>query len=154
MQGYPLYELSEKMLRKVHEFCEYLTDWDTKREYYINELLPDYIYPYPKAWEKLPKEAKDIFLEIQDQATGKELKHLLNIIVGIKENYEEIKKQKEQKEEFIKQNRLKVIESIYTSLFNGDIEEACIYKCSKFQGNLLVKNRRNNNIKIFKEYVF
>lgn len=33
--------------------------------------------------------------------------------------------QKQQKEEFIKQNRLKVIESIYTSLFNGDIEEAC-----------------------------
>ena len=125
MQDYPLTDLNKNMLQKVHDFCEYLTDWDTKRKYYIKELLPDYIYPYPKAWEKLPKEAKDIFLEIQDQATGKELNHLLDIIVGVKENYEEIKKQKEQKEreqkELVKQN----IDSTFMAIDNGDIEEAC-----------------------------
>lgn len=124
MQGYPLYELSEKMLRKVHEFCEYLTDWDTKREYYINELLPDYIYPYPEALKKLPKEAKEIYDAIYNQSKGKETVHLLDIIVGVKENYEEIKKQKEQKEreqkELIKQN----IDSILTAINSGDLELA------------------------------
>lgn len=124
MQGYPLYELSEKMLRKVHDFCEYLTDWDTKREYYINELLPDYIYPYPEALKKLPKEAKEIYDAIYNQSKGKETVHLLDIIVGVKENYEEIKKQKEQKEreqkELIKQN----IDSILTAINSGDLELA------------------------------
>lgn len=124
MQGYPLYELSEKMLRKVHEFCEYLTDWDTKREYYINELLPDYIYPYPEALKKLPKEAKEIYDAIYNQSKGKETVHLLDIIVGVKENYEEIKKQKEQKEreqkELVKQN----IDSILTAINSGDLELA------------------------------
>lgn len=124
MQDYPLTDLNKNMLQKVHEFCEYLTDWDTKREYYINELLPDYIYPYPEALKKLPKEAKEIYDAIYNQSKGKETVHLLDIIVGVKENYEEIKKQKEQKEreqkELVKQN----IDSILTAINSGDLELA------------------------------
>lgn len=147
MQDYPLSDLNKNMLQKVHDFCEYLTDWDTKRKYYIKELLPDYIYPYPKAWEKLPKEAKDIFLEIQDQATGKELNHLLDIIVGVKENYEEIKKQKEQKEREQKELAKQNIDPIFTATDNGDIEEACTVFNSLSPKNKIAQFLKDRKIK-------
>lgn len=38
--------MDKKLFNVICEFCEYLTDWDEKKQDYINNILPDLKYGY------------------------------------------------------------------------------------------------------------
>lgn len=53
--------MDKKLFDAICEFCEYLTDWDEKKQDYINDILPDLKYGYsPK---EIKSEARIIFNE-------------------------------------------------------------------------------------------
>lgn len=117
-----------KVLRdKIYEFTKYLNDWETKKVYYVDELLPE-ILNYK--FTNLDKKAKELFLEIRDLTNATEWNNIIDIIVDIKENYEdfllkeklkliEIEVQKRKNIEDLKKNILKVIE-------DRDLEKALL----------------------------
>ena len=53
--------MDRRLFEAICEFCEYLTDWDEKKQDYIDNILPDLKYGYsPK---EIKKEARIIFNE-------------------------------------------------------------------------------------------
>ena len=53
--------MEKNLFDAICEFCEYLTDWDDKKQDYINDILPDLKYGYsPK---EIKSEARIIFNE-------------------------------------------------------------------------------------------
>ena len=89
--------MNKDLRDKIYEFTKYLNDWETKKVYYVDELLPE-ILNYK--FTNLDKKAKELFLEIRDLTNATEWNNIIDIIVDIKENYED----------FLLKEKLKLIE--------------------------------------------
>ena len=77
----------KKLLENINLFCSFLNDWDKKKDYYINEFLPQIVnYNF----SGLSIEARTIFLKIRDETNAEQWKNIIEIITDVKENYDTI----------------------------------------------------------------
>ena len=79
-------QVNKKLLKYFEEFSEYLDDWDNKRSYYINELLPNLKDGYSFS-ELKSKRARELYNDIWKYSSSEEWLNFVNIIVKIKEGY-------------------------------------------------------------------
>lgn len=79
--------MNTKLLEKIHKFCSYLKDWENKREYYIEEFLPQII---DYNFRGLDSNARVLFLEIWEETNAEEWNNIINIIIKVKEEYQTI----------------------------------------------------------------
>lgn len=119
--------MNKDLRNKIYEFTKYLKDWEYKKEYYIEEFLPE-ILNYK--FTNLDKEAKQLFLEIREKTNASEWNNIINIIVDIKENYEDFllkEKLKKIEEETQKRKRIENLKnSITAEIENKELEKALL----------------------------
>lgn len=80
--------MKQSIFKLFEEFCTYLDNWEEKKNYYINEFLPQ-IFDYN--FKGLNQRARQLFLDIREQTSIDEWKDGINIIVQIKENPNKLK---------------------------------------------------------------
>lgn len=80
--------MKQAIFKLFEEFCTYLDNWEEKKNYYINEFLPQ-IFDYN--FKGLNQRARQLFLDIREQTSIDEWKDGINIIVQIKENPNKLK---------------------------------------------------------------
>lgn len=80
--------MKQSIFKLFEEFCTYLDNWEEKKNYYINEFLPQ-IFDYN--FKGLNQRARQLFLDIWKQTSLDEWKDGINIIVQIKENPNKLK---------------------------------------------------------------
>ena len=84
--------MKKNLIEKINKFCSYLNDWENKKDYYVNELLPNWVDCYISG---LTIEARTLFLEIRQETSVDEWNNIIKLIVEIKEHYDDIIKQNE-----------------------------------------------------------
>ena len=72
-----------KTIDKIKKFCSYLTDWEEKKDYYVNDFLPQIMIP---DFTGLSTEERSLFLEIYRETNAIEWKNLISTIIYIKEH--------------------------------------------------------------------
>ena len=72
-----------KIINKIKKFCSYLTDWEEKKDYYVNDFLPQIMIP---DFTGLSTEERSLFLEIYRETNAIEWKNLISTIIYIKEH--------------------------------------------------------------------
>lgn len=80
--------MKQSIFKLFEEFCTYLDNWEEKKDYYINEFLPQ-IFDFN--FKGLNQRARQLFLDIWKQTSLDEWKDGINIIVQIKENPNKLK---------------------------------------------------------------
>lgn len=130
--------MNKELRSKIYEFTKYLKDWDNNKTYYVEELLPE-ILNYNFA--DLDKNARKIFLEIRDETNPQEWNNIINIIIQVKENYEQILQEEKNKIaqiEILKQKKMEEInQKISKSIEEKDLETT-IFLVQKYTRELMI----------------
>jgi hypothetical protein len=97
--------MKQKLFDEICKFCEYLVDWEEKRDYYIQEVLP--ILKDKYSHEYISIEARDIFInKIRNLTSATEWKNIVELIVEIKDD----------KDKFIYDQRKQIYSLVFEKL--------------------------------------
>ena len=75
--------MNKRLYDAICDFCNELTNWEEKREFYIAEVLPTLVDRYNHS--AISSKARLLFMDIWNLASGSEWNNIINLIIEIKE---------------------------------------------------------------------